>query len=84
MSTATRQQRLGGLVGSLRPAIAKAMAMRRFESAIKQPGTLDRLFRIAEHGASDDDLEWLERMTNETGFDFHLAVAACVELNEEY
>lgn len=58
--------------------------MRRFEAAIRQPGALDRLFHIAERGASDDDLEWLEQQTKATGFDFHAAVAACVELNEEY
>lgn len=58
--------------------------MRRFQAAIKQRDVMDRLWRIAERGASDDDLEWLEQQTKETGFDFHAAVAACVELNEEY
>jgi len=84
VSTATRQQHLGRLVGSLQLAVAGEMAKRRFEAAIRQPGALDRLFQIAEHGASDDDLEWLEQQTKETGFDFHAAVAACVKLNEEY
>lgn len=59
-------------------------AIQRFVEAIKRPGVMDRLWHIAEDGATDEDLEWLEQCTQQTGFDFHAAVAACVKLSEEY
>lgn len=85
MSVAALGRRLDKVTaGSLRPVVAAALAMRRFEAAIKQRNVMDRLWHIAENGATDDDLEWLEQKTKETGFDFHEAVAACVKLVEDY
>ena len=71
-------------VDKLREEVRTALSIRKFEAAIKRPGVMDRLWHIAEHGASHDDLDWIEHMTAETGFDFHDAVAIYVQLNEEY
>ncbi len=85
MSTALLLRRLEKLKrDDPRVTTPEAEAASRFDDAIKRPGVMDRLWHIAEEGASDDDLEWLDRCTKETGFDFHAAVAACVKLSEEY
>lgn len=56
----------------------------RFKSAVSRPAVWGRLHQIAEHGASPDDLEWLEEQTKETGVDFHGVVKTIVQLEEEY
>lgn len=56
----------------------------RFQQAVSRPGVWPRLHQIAEHGASPDDLEWLEGQTKETGVDFHGVVATLVRLEDEY
>ena len=56
----------------------------RFRSAVSRPGVWERLDQIAEHGASPDDLEWLELQTKETGVDFAGVVETLVQLEEEY
>lgn len=56
----------------------------RFRSAVSKPGVWGRLHQIAEHGASLDDLEWLELQTKETGIDFPGVVEMLVRLEEEY
>lgn len=71
-------------VDKLREEVKRVRALRNFDAAIKVPGVRDRLWHIAEHGASPDDLEWIEQMTTQTGFNFNDAVTACVELHEEY
>lgn len=56
----------------------------RFRSAVSRPGVWERLHHIAEHGASPDDLEWLELETKETGVDFPGVVEILVRFEEEY
>lgn len=56
----------------------------RFRSAVSRPGVWERLDQIAEHGASPDDLGWLELQTKETGVDFAGVVETLVQLEEEY
>lgn len=56
----------------------------RFRSAVSRPGVWGRLHQIAEHGASPDDLEWLDLQTKETGVDFPGVVEMLVRLEEEY
>lgn len=56
----------------------------RFQLAVSRPGVWPRLHQIAEHGASSDDLEWLEQQAKETGVDFPGVVQALVQLEEEY
>lgn len=86
MSSASMQRRLAALEKQreLSTPTPEAEAIQRFDEAIKRHGVLDRLWHIAEEGATDADLEWLEQCTLQTGFDFHAAVAACVKLSEEY
>jgi hypothetical protein len=86
MSSASMLRRLEALekLNEQNTPTPEAGAHQRFDEAIKRPGVMDRLWRIAEEGATDNDLEWLEQCTKETGFDFHAAVAACVKLSEEY
>lgn len=54
------------------------------EATLKQPGVMARIEHIAEHGASPNDLEWLDDHTKATGFNFREVVMACVKFNEEY
>lgn len=85
MSAASLRRRLAKLERETMPAAMPGdEPLRRFEAALRQPGVMDRLWHIAEHGASPEDLEWLEQQTRETGFDFHAAVAACARFKEEY
>ena len=86
MSTASMLRSLEALkkLNEQNTTTPEAEELQRFGEALKRPGVMDRLLHIAEEGATDADLEWLEQCTKETGFDFHAAVAACVELNEEY
>ena len=56
----------------------------RFRLAVSRPGVWGRLHQIAEHGASPDDLEWLEQQTTETGVDFPGVVKTLVRFEEEY
>lgn len=86
MSSASMLRRLEVLekLNEQNTPTSEAEALQRFDEAIKRPGVMDRLWHIAEEGATDEDLEWLEQCTQQTGFDFHAAVAACVKLSEEY
>lgn len=86
MSSASMLRRLEALekMKEQNTPTPEAEAIQRFEEAIKRPGVMDRLWHIAEEGATDEDLEWLEQCTQQTGFDFHAAVAACVKLSDEY
>jgi hypothetical protein len=56
----------------------------RFQQAVSRPGVWPRLHQIAEHGASPDDLEWVERQTAETGIDFPGVIQAMAQFEEEY
>lgn len=56
----------------------------RFRSAVSRPGVWGRLHQIAEHGASPDDLEWLELQAKETGVDLAGVVETLVQLEEDY
>ena len=85
MSAAQLRRRLASLEQKVMPAAMRGdEPLRRFEAALRQPGVMERIEHVAEHGASPEDLEWLEQQTTETGLDFQAAVAACAELNEEY
>lgn len=85
MSSASMLRRLEALEKRIEQPTPtpEAEALKRFDDAIKRPGVMDRLWNIAEEGATDEDMEWLEQCTQQTGFDFHAAVAACVKLSEE-
>ncbi len=56
----------------------------RFRSAVSRPGVWGRLHQIAEHGASPNDLEWMEQQTKGTGIDFPEVVETLVRLDDEY
>lgn len=87
MSTATLRHRLkkldamAALVSEQQVGVDMA---ERFQLAVSRPGVWPRLHQIAEHGASSDDLEWLELQTKETGVDFPGVVQTLVQLEEEY
>lgn len=87
MSTATLRRRLKKLDAMAARVSEQQVGVdmaERFQQAVSRPGVWPRLHRIAEHGASPDDLEWLEEQTKETGVDFHGVVATLVRLEDEY
>lgn len=87
MSTSTLRRRLkkldamAALVSEQQASVDMA---ERFQLVVSRPGVWPRLHQIVEHGASSDDLEWLEQQTKETGVDFPGVVQALVQLEEEY
>lgn len=85
MSTAALRHRLNKLEQKLKPldVSMNGTTLPKFEAAIRQSGVMDRLGHIAEHGASPDDLEWLEERTRETGVDFAGVVEMLVRLEDE-
>lgn len=87
MSTAILQRRLRKLDALAARASEQSEVIDmagRFKSAVSRPGVWDRLHQIAEHGASPDDLEWLEQQTKETDVDFLRVVETLVKFEEEY
>lgn len=84
MSTAALRRRADRLHKSSTTISPEQNAACNLGKVLKKPGVFDRLRHIAEHGASDDDLEWLDEESKETGADLHAVVAAIVELEEEY
>ena len=87
MSTATFRRRLKKLDAMAARFSEQQVGVdmaERFQQAVSRPGVWPRLHQIAEHGASPDDLEWLEEQTKETGVDFAGVVETLVQLEEEY
>lgn len=87
MSTATfrrRLKRLDAIAARVSEQRVGVDMAERFQPAVSRPGVWPRLHQIAEHGASPDDLEWLEEQTKETGVDFPGVVETLVRLEEEY
>lgn len=87
MSVATLKRRMKKLEALASKATEQNVTVdmaSRFRSAVSRPGVWGRLHQIAEHGASPDDLEWLELQTKETGVDFPGVVEMLVRLEEEY
>lgn len=87
MSTSTlrrRLKKLDAMAARVSEQQAGADTGKRVQLAVSRPGVWPRLHQIAKHGASPDDLEWLEQQTMETGVDFPGMVKTLVELEEEY